>query len=228
MEAAKRISKAKLLPILVLAFFSLQALFATYYPQYLFKYGLYAALSILVFNIFVFQKRFVHDWLLVFVMLIAFNSLRSYIYEFITTYNLPIHSQYAISFEHLFVPNNTLAHILQQSLTTANQFNALQLTLILIYATHFIYFIFAGALLWYHHPQSFWRYKYGILACSYIGLLIYLLLPTTPPWLASEQGLIPHVQNTFIDFTNARISTLVKLLDTNPVAAMPSSTRTHR
>lgn len=51
----------------------------------------------------------------------------------------------------------------------------------------FYYYSFAGAfLIWISKPELFRRYTRYFLIMSYVGLLIFFLTSTAPPWLVSN------------------------------------------
>jgi membrane-associated phospholipid phosphatase len=76
-------------------------------------------------------------------------------------------------------------------------------------------------------PQHFLRYVLMIVTTFYLGLLLYFLLPTAPPWLAAEWGFLPRVAR-IIDFVGGQLdpATYSRLYGAfgapNAVAAMPS------
>ncbi len=86
-------------------------------------------------------------------------------------------------------------------------------------ATHTSYFFmpYAVALwLWRFHPQTMARYVVALMGTLGLGLVIYYLLPTVPPWMAAEAGKINLHRVIF------ELLTLPPSIDPNPVAAMPS------
>src|SRR5688572_19856622 len=57
-------------------------------------------------------------------------------------------------------------------------------------AVHWSYFIVPHALaifLWYKHPQVYRRFLGGMILLLGLGLVIYFLIPSNPPWMAPEQ-----------------------------------------
>jgi len=167
-------------------------------------------------------KLLLRDWIVFICQLLLFNSIRGAIGALIKYFNLPVYSSYVIKFEQLFIPGSTLPHILQEKISSQPHFNLIEKFLAFIYAFHFIYFFLIGFLIWFKKPNEFWRFKFALISCAFIGLFCYLVLPTMPPWLASKKSLIPHVSNLFIDIMQAKFNNIIIQLDTNPVAAMPS------
>ncbi len=165
---------------------------------------------------------FIKDWLVFISLFLFLNFLRGAIYVLIKHYDLPIYSQYIIDFERLFISSGSLASALQLHLTSLGSVTWLERLCTFIYSSHFACFIVVAIIIWAKKPHDFWRYKWSILSCAYISLFIYFLIPTTPPWLAFDQGLLPPVRNIFHNIMAVKFGKLITLLDTNPVAAMPS------
>ena len=76
-------------------------------------------------------------------------------------------------------------------------------------------------------PRQFSRYALLIVTTFYLGLALYFLLPTAPPWLAAEWSFLPRVVR-IIEFVGGQVdpaaySRLYAALGApNAVAAMPS------
>src|SRR5437773_1448842 len=63
------------------------------------------------------------------------------------------------------------------------------------FISHFLAPVLLAFLLWaVWRGQGFSDLLFGILVVSIMGDITFLLAPTAPPWLASNQGLIPPVQ----------------------------------
>ena len=198
----------------------LETLLFFYSPAMFLSYSIpIICLFLLVINL-KHYRIFIRDWLIFLCLINAFNIFRGLAYVLIQKYNIPIHSQYVINFEHLLVPETTLSHILQNYHLLSGLW--LKLTLTVIYASHFIYFFIVAFVIWHYFAKDFARFKYAFIFCIYSGLCIYLFMPTMPPWLASAHQLIQPVQNLFTSLLKHQFSPLLNFFDTNPVAAMPS------
>ena len=99
------------------------------------------------------------------------------------------------------------------------------------YATHFFLPYITSAVLWLKKEERFHRFRDAFFLLTFAGLLIYVLLPTTPPWMAGEQGFIPDVTRESRTSGNGwrllNITWAESVLDKgravgNPVAALPS------
>ena len=99
------------------------------------------------------------------------------------------------------------------------------------YATHFFLPYITAAVLWLRNEERFHRFRDTFFLLTFAGLAIYVLVPTMPPWLAGEQGLIPGIDRESRTAGNGwrllNVTWAESLLNkgravSNPVAALPS------
>jgi len=211
---------------LLFSFCTLFALMEIYFfnfeTRYFFYYSPWLLFLFFVALSFKRGKLFFKDWLVFLSQILFFNFLRGAISLFNTYYSLPIYSKYIIELEHLFTPDTSLAHMLQIKLTSPFSVSWLEAIMAFIYVSHFFVFFIIAFVIWLHRAPQFWRFHWAFISCAYIALVCYLLVPTVPPWMASEQHLIPPVRNILQSILSIKFDGLVKIFDTNPVAAMPS------
>jgi membrane-associated phospholipid phosphatase len=95
---------------------------------------------------------------------------------------------------------------------------------------HWSYFFVphvAAALVWIFRRELFPRFVFLVLGTFYVGLVLYFLFPTVPPWLAADYGALPYVPRV-MDYVGHQVDgeTYTRLYDAmgvpNAVAAMPS------
>lgn len=95
---------------------------------------------------------------------------------------------------------------------------------------HWSYFVvphLIAACIWLFRRPLFPRYSFFVLGTSYLGLLLYFLVPTIPPWLAADYGDLTGVSRV-MDHVGHQIdpASYQRLYDAlgvpNAVAAMPS------
>ncbi len=170
-------------------------------------------------------KPLVKDWFVFFAFIYLFDSLRGTIYILTCRLQLPVYTTYALDLEKkLFgrVPSVYLQQLLLQP-DPAGNFSWLEKILTVFYGSHFIAFLFVGFLIWLYRPAIFSRFKASFYFLTGLGILIYALVPTVPPWMASEQfGLLPSLTRFNTILFNFAIPDLSNGFDTNPIAAMPS------
>jgi len=170
-------------------------------------------------------KILLKDWLIFLSFLYLFDSLRGLIYILICKFNFPVYTLYAIKLEKFFfggIPSVELQRILLKG-TTYNEFSWFEKFLTVLYGTHFIAFLFIGFLIWIKKSNYFKAYKNSFLILITTGLFGYFIIPTTPPWIASELfNLIPKIIRFNAILFNLKIPDLKAGFDVNPIAAMPS------
>jgi membrane-associated phospholipid phosphatase len=80
-------------------------------------------------------------------------------------------------------------------------------------------------ILW-RHPERFTRSAALISSLFHLGAIVYIAVPTAPPWWAAEQGRMPECRRLMIEvgepFWGDLWPRLYDFLGGNPVAAMPS------
>lgn len=115
---------------------------------------------------------------------------------------------------------------LQDHFYTFTQVGILDALTIIVYATYFIFphlVVFAA---WRLDRKHFPAYAAGVVGAVYIGLVVSLLVPTAPPWLAAQTGDLPHVFRVLEDISQevapGTYALAYDVAGPNDVAAMPS------
>lgn len=96
----------------------------------------------------------------------------------------------------------------------------------LAYLLHFVLPFGLAVLIWKKRESHYWRYVTTFLVVSFAGFLTFLLFPASPPWLASERGMIEPIvrvsSHVFYAFGIKDFPSVYNQISPNPVAAMPS------
>ena len=96
----------------------------------------------------------------------------------------------------------------------------------IVYTIYFSFHFLVAAVLWSRHSPALRLYVGAIVATLFLGLAIYYLLPTAPPWLASEAGHLTEVTRIAkvmsSELWQEAYSRGSYVAGTNDVAAMPS------
>lgn len=204
------------------AFLLFQSFLFIYHATYFFSYTPWVVFALLLSSQFNRSALLVRDFICFAVMAFMFDFLREAIYVLHQGFGWETYYQYVINFEKLFISSGTLSGFLQSIFVSAGHVSYLEKFCVLIYSTHFAFFIVTAMVIWSYFPQECWRYRYAFLSCCYIGLCLYVLVPTMPPWMAADKGYLPPVENIFHNIMQVKFGELIKLVDTNPIAAMPS------
>ena len=134
--------------------------------------------------------RFMRDWVPVLVGLIAYAVTMSAVPSF----GLEVHYLPQIDADRI-LGFGTLPTTWLQAHLYDGRTGPLEAFSVAMYVSHFIAPLLLAFAIW-----AFWRNRgfsdllFGLLAVSILANITFLLAPTAPPWLASEHGLIPHVQ----------------------------------
>ena len=99
----------------------------------------------------------------------------------------------------------------------------------ILYGTYMLHFVLPVSLalwIWRTRESYYWRYIYSYLVVSFSGFIVFLLFPASPPWLASDKGIIEPVtrisSSVWSAFGIQDFPSLYNRISPNPVAAMPS------
>jgi hypothetical protein len=91
-----------------------------------------------------------------------------------------------------------------------------------VYFCHFLYPLLVGLVLWLLNRTFFLRYVVALFAMSFAAFVVFLLVPTAPPWLANHWGALPGVHDLLSGALPSQLSPYFKQLDADPIAAFPS------
>jgi len=167
-------------------------------------------------------RAFVRDWSVFLGCILLFDSCRGLIYVAIRRLELPVYMGYVIDAERaVFGGLPTLS--LQRHLFADSQIGAMERALVAVHASHFVFFLGFGMLVWLFRPQWFPRLTLSFILVMGVGITAYLLVPTVPPWMASAQfQMLPEITHISSQIYNVSLPTISRTFDTNPIAAMPS------
>jgi membrane-associated phospholipid phosphatase len=98
----------------------------------------------------------------------------------------------------------------------------------LVYITHFISIPLVTAVVWFRLRDWFATWVTAVLAMTALGVAGYIVFPSSPPWLASDDGVIGTVHRiSGLGWNYLHLEWMADLTasgqdGSNPVAAMPS------
>jgi membrane-associated phospholipid phosphatase len=140
---------------------------------------------------------------------------------------MEIHADYVINFDRFIFFGHVPSVSLQRDLFTPREIGWLDLLAIAVHWSFFVVPHAVFALVWFRHRVLAPKYAMAMLLTLYIGLVLFWLLPTMPPWLASRQGDLFYAFRV-MDFVTHGFEVGVydslygTLAEPNPTAAMPS------
>ena len=168
--------------------------------------------------------RTLFDWLPLLVILAVYDLVRSHAESLIQR----AHLEPMIWFDELIGFGTAPTVRLQDALFDAQHLHWYDYALLLVYSTHFLAAITVGACVYFVARSRFARYAFTFLLCSLAGFATYVIYPAIPPWMASEQGALPHVYRSVdIIWRHIGLDFLARVFSgnprySNPVGALPS------
>ncbi len=167
----------------------------------------------------------IRDWFVFLAFVQLTDGLRGLIYLATCRLDLPVHVLYPLRWESaLFgsVPSVTLQNALLHS-PDGLTFGPLEKVLTAFHGSHFVAFLGLGLVLWLLRSPHFRTFRTSFTILMAAGITGFALVPTAPPWIASEMfGLLPKLVHFNIRIYNSVAPGLTTSFNTNPVAAMPS------
>lgn len=168
------------------------------------------------------SKHFIHDFVPFILIIIGYDFLRGFADDINPRidYLTPINSTKWLFQNH--IPTVDLQNMFYHGVLHWYDYSAS-----ILYLLHFAMPLAFGFFLWFYNRHNFREFMLGLGLVSYLALLVYLIYPTAPPWLASQKGLIPPITKIF----NVVLSTIPEKIHLptiyddiggNLVAAIPS------
>ncbi|MGH2633219.1 MAG: phosphatase PAP2 family protein [Tepidiformaceae bacterium] len=155
----------------------------------------------------------------------------TFIYTLLRSYaddtGMPLQTMYVIHIDHFLFFGNDPSVWLQNRLFSTSKVTLLDVAAVQVHWSFFIAPHAAAVIIFIWKRQLFPRYVALVVGTLYAGLALFFLLPTTPPWLAGRDGVLPGAYRV-MDFVGGKVSgdtyrTLsTSIGEPNPVAAMPS------
>jgi len=139
---------------------------------------------------------FIKDWAIPIFLFYLYEALRSRAYDVSQLLGIkPIVEPLIWMERKLFffldeVPSVKLQYWLRPELDTPNWYDYI---LFFFYVMFFWYWLLAGYIIWIKERKLFKPYMYGLIAFSFIDVVIYALFPSAPPWYAADHGYIPWI-----------------------------------
>lgn len=161
-------------------------------------------------------------WLLYLLGITVFGLL----WERADNLGLPVRFEYAVLADRILGVGEIPTLRLQELLYSAGDASPLDWTLIAVYLTFFALPHLTLLVLWQSDRRLARSFVAALLSTLFLGLIVIVLVPTAPPWLAGQEGLtepVIRVVRVIVDGVNPSVYAQGEQLSgSNPVAAMPS------
>ncbi len=164
---------------------------------------------------------------LAWVMLIAGLTLFLEIRAVADNAGFPVHTEDVRRLEQFLFGGVFPTHALQAMLFDPSRFHVLDYFSVLVHGSYFLFPYLALMAVWAHRPKEAHRLAGLLTAIFLLSLVIYTLMPATPPWLASARHGAPTVYR-IVYFVGRPMGPDVydrvtqSIADPNPIAALPS------
>lgn len=138
-----------------------------------------------------------------------------------------VRSEYVINVDRFFFMGTVPSVELQRDFFQPWDVGLLDLVATGVHWSFFVVPHAAFAFLWVRHSRVAPRYAGAVLLTLYIGLVLFWLMPTVPPWLAAREGDLSYVYRV-MDFVMRGVDIAAydalyeTLAEPNSVAAVPS------
>jgi membrane-associated phospholipid phosphatase len=153
----------------------------------------------------------------------VYTLLRSYADETA----IPVRRDYVIDADRFLFFGTDPVERLQDAFFQTTRVTPLDVFAVLVHWSFFIAPHAGAVLIFLARRELFGRYAVLVAGTMYLGLLLFFLVPTEPPWLAAQAGALDGVYRV-MDFVGGRVngdtyrSFYASLGEPNSVAAMPS------
>lgn len=176
------------------------------------------AVMILMFRRFR-MKSFFKTWILFIGAFVFYEFLRGFADDLSPFYNTTLFAVYNLE-KTIFGILPTI--YLQQLIPAGSWITHIG---VFFYTTFFYYSFLVAFIIWLKDPKKFSSYFFKFILLTYIGLAIFFLVPTAPPWLVSQKLGLEVVRYLLKDSILGSFSYLriyAYFVQGNEVAALPS------
>lgn len=165
---------------------------------------------------------FASDTFKLLTLYVAAVVLFSHVRALADSTGIPIHYGYAPAFDRLLGLGALPSAVLQDTLYDAARLSLLDWVLYAVYSSYFSVIHIVTPLVLLAKKDWFPRHVIMCVIVFWGGLVIYYLLPTAPPWLASSGEVSRVMDQVGRSINEASYEAGQERFGTNPVAAMPS------
>jgi PAP2 superfamily len=132
------------------------------------------------------------DWLPMVLVLAAYDFTRGAA----DSLGIGVHFHPMIDFDRTVFFGKTPTEWLQAHLYDPRTLSAWNVAFTVVYTSYFLVPFALAGFLWARDRLQFLRFAKRLVTLALAGLATYILFPAAPPWLASEAGLLGHVERT--------------------------------
>lgn len=161
---------------------------------------------------------FLRDWVPFVVIFLGWEAMRG----FATKTDFTPHVADLAHLETGLFGGHLPTAVLQQSLNVGTFGRFLDYGATVVYFCHFLFPLAVGMVLWLVDRTQFVRFTTALMGMALVAFVIFLLVPTAPPWYAEQQGVLSGFEKIIGTTLPSAVSPYYQNLNPNPVAAFPS------
>lgn len=163
-------------------------------------------------------SSFIRDWMPAVLLLFSYEYLHGYADKMLGN----VHSTDIIRLEEKLFGSPVITVKLQHLLYTPGAPHWYDYASALIYYAHSFVVFFVAFGLWFYSREKFRVWVRLFVYLSFAGFITYVLFPAMPPWMASQNHLIPPLHKIIDEVMPDGTVGVVSSMTSNLVAAMPS------
>jgi membrane-associated phospholipid phosphatase len=161
--------------------------------------------------------RFLREWVPFVALMLGWEAMRG----LAPTLGASVHTG-GLDAEKILFAGYVPTVLLQQWVAAIHLRGFMDPATTIIYFGHFAVTLGVAMLLWLWDRPRFLQYSTALLGMSFAAFLIFVTVPTAPPWWAADHGLFQGMHRIFAVTLPSRLSPYYRSLNPNPVAAIPS------
>ena len=161
---------------------------------------------------------FLRDWVPFVVIFLGWEAMRG----IADKTGFTPHVRDLASLEKTIFAGHVPTAVLQQALDVGTAGRVLSYAATVVYFCHFVFPLAVGMVLWLVDRVQFVRFTTALMGMALVAFVIFLLLPTAPPWYAQQRGVLGGFEKIIGTTLPSSVSPYYTSLNPNPVAAFPS------
>jgi hypothetical protein len=162
--------------------------------------------------------RFLADWVPFLALLLGWEAMRG----IAGRGGIAPHTEDLASFEQRLFGGHLPTAELQSAVARTGMSLQVDYASTVVYFLHFVLPVAIALVLWTRDRRQFLRFTTTLVGMSFSLFVIYLLIPTGPPWYAQDQGFISGFRHVIGTTLPGYISPYYAALNPNRFAALPS------
>lgn len=215
-KAAIKVGRVVLLAGAVLSLFLVRAVYAPW------TFAAAAILPLLAILAFGSRRSSFGIWAVYILGFVGFAHLRTVA----DNWGPPAAFLYPVEWDRLLFGGTLPGHWLQRLFYQEGMISALDWSALTVHLSYYVSPHLVAFAVWGWRRDRLGQYVGAAVLVFYGSLVVYWLVPTAPPWLAADQGMIEHITRIapVIGGSTAPVAYdyVNDVVGTNPVAAMPS------